>query len=348
MAGKGTFRVILCGALMGLTVGLLVAFSMFMTGFLAAKAKTPEVSPGQKQQSFMAMARDEWSFKLNDPDSVLGRIAVVQIRTGDFEGAKQTIEKIQGLDRNTVNNVGVYDRLYNKVSPTTPPDQAVIDSAKTLANSIQDPLLKADALRRVAEIEERISPDAARATLKQAAGVVTSAPPPEPPPPFNYWTLLWPAALTIFGLVFGALAYGLFGGGVAVPAKPKTRAEEEEDEEEEEEDEEEEKEEKADVDLVSQAPEPVAEEPVAPPPPPAPARAPAGAPSATRTAPPAPQPASQLAAAQPQAGMSAEEKKTMMAKQAQATMLAKQAQATMLAKQASKPTQIAPPDQVGK
>ncbi|MND08206.1 hypothetical protein D3C83_306710 [compost metagenome] len=60
-----------------------------------------------------------------------------------------------------------------------------------------------------------------------------------------------------------------------------------------------------------------------------------------------PQPASALAG-QPLAAMTPEQKATMLAKQAQATMLAKQAQATMLAKQQSKPTQIAPPDQMGK
>jgi hypothetical protein len=355
MAGKGTLRVVLCFGLMGLSVGLLVVFAMFMNAFLASQTKPPEVTLDQKQRAFMATARDEWSNKQMELDDVLGRIAVVQTRSGDADGARQTTDKVQLLNKNIISSNAVADVLYNKISPTETSKEtivAVIARAKGLANGIQDPLFKADTLRRVAEYEEKVDAEAAKKTLHDAAqAALTAAPPPEKPGPFNTWTLLWPAGLTVFGLVFGAALYGVFGGAAAAPApapapvKSKGKAAAEEEEEEEEEDEEEEEEqEKEGVELVGQAPapaaaEPIAEEPVAPPPP-APAPAPARAP--TRAVPPA---APQPAMAQAPAGMSAEDKKTMLAKQAQATMLAKQAQATMLAKQASKPTQIAPEDQ---
>src|SRR5205085_2274525 len=140
-------------------------FYMFMSGFLASQTKAPEVTLEQKQRAFMATARDEWSNKQMEADDVLGRIAVIQTRSGDTEGARQTTDKILMLNKNIISSNAVYDFLYSKISPTEQSKEtiiAVIGRAKGLANSIQDPLFKADALRRVAEYEERVDAEAAK------------------------------------------------------------------------------------------------------------------------------------------------------------------------------------------
>src|SRR5579862_4921536 len=105
MSGKGALRVIICGSLMGLTIGLLVVFYLFMGAFMTLRTTPPEVSQDQKQQAFMLLARNEWSSKQNDPEYIEARIASVQAVTGDMDGAKQTTDKLGKFDKNLVWNV---------------------------------------------------------------------------------------------------------------------------------------------------------------------------------------------------------------------------------------------------
>src|SRR5271156_2101693 len=106
---SGKLRVTGCGGLMGLSVGLLVVFAVFMGSFLAAMTKPPEATIDQKQRAFMVTARDEWSNKHMELDDVLGRIYVIQTRAGDGEGAKQTAEKIVQLNKNMIASNAVFD-----------------------------------------------------------------------------------------------------------------------------------------------------------------------------------------------------------------------------------------------
>lgn len=349
MAKGGTVKTALCAGGVGLLAGLLVIFVGIVGVLTRTKPEAPEPTYAQLQEAaFMGMTRGDWIFKKMEPNQVLGRIAVVQAQTGDLEPTIGKIEK-EKLRVDAVRNQAVYDYLHNKVGPTERPSPADIATAKGIAMSIQDQLLRADALRRVGEVQLRADPAGAKVTLQEAVTAVGAplAPAFEPPPPlFNPTTLLWPVGLAIFGILFALCLKPLLEG--LTPARGKVVAEEEE-----EEDEEEEKAEAAPAEAMPAdavpaeampAEMPVAEVPMEP-------VAAAEVPAAEMgMAPPPGAPPSQLARAgvdaAPGVAAAVDPKKTMIGRAGPAnpTMLAKQGPAnpTMLAmKGPAAPTQLA-------
>jgi hypothetical protein len=236
MAKGGTVKTALCAGGVGLLAGLLVIFIGIVGVITRSKPEAPEPTYAQLQEAaFMGMTRGDWIFKKMEPNQVLGRIAVVQSQTGDLEA---TIGKIEdkNLRVDAVRNQAVYDYLHNKVGPTERPTAADIDAAKKIALSIKDQLLRADALRRVGEVQLRADPAGAKITLQEAVTAVNAPVPPtfEPPPPlFNPTTLLWPVGLAIFGILLALCLKPLIEG--LAPARGRVVAEEEEEEEDEDE-----------------------------------------------------------------------------------------------------------------
>src|SRR5262249_40244984 len=181
-------RPALLAAGIGLVVGLLIIYTGIVNVVTHAKPEAPEPTYAQlSEAAFMGMTRGDWIHKKLEPNHILGRIAVVQSQTGDLETTVAKIEKDK-LRIDAVRNQAVYDYLHNKVGPTEKPAAADIEAAKKIAMSIQDQLLKADALRRVGEVQLRADPAGAKATLQEAVTAVGAplAPAFEPPPPlFN-------------------------------------------------------------------------------------------------------------------------------------------------------------------
>jgi hypothetical protein len=338
----------------GLLVGALVIFLGIVNVITEAKPK-PIHEPSHRERgeaAFMSMARDDWIYKKKDGNHVLGRIADAQAQEGDLRDFEATVARIdaQELNPDVVRNVSVYDYLHHKVVSIEKPTLEAIEPAKKIAESIKDPLLKADALRRVGEVQLRADVGEAKKTLQMAANTITTPMPPplDPPPPplFNPTMLLWPAGLAVFGLLVGLCLHGLMG---SLPGRAtKVVAEEEEEEEEEE--------------APAAAEAPLAEAPPMAEPPPMvdvpvasdevaaeAAAAEAFAGEVPFAGAPLPMGSSALsrAATEQQAGemvAAADPKKTMMGRQAVPTQLARQQpKPTQLARQApAKPTMLAP------
>lgn len=350
MSKGGIIRPALFAAGIGLVIGLFMIYAGIVNVVTRAKPEAPEPTYAQlSEAAFMGMTRGDWIHKKLEPNQILGRIAVVQSQTGDLESTVAKIEKDK-LRVDAVRNQAVYDYLHNKVGPTEKPAAADIEAAKKIAMSIQDQLLKADALRRVGEVQLRSDPAGAKATLQEAVTAVGAplAPAFEPPPPlFNPTTLLWPVGLAIFGFLIALMLKPLLAE--LTPARGKAVAEHEEAEEEEE----------GETEEAAEAPP--AEVPMAEPPPVVDVpmagedvAAEAVAAEALEgemplVAPPPPLGSSALsrAAQEQQAGelaATADPKKTMMGRQAVPTQLARQQpKPTQLARQApAKPTMIAP------
>jgi hypothetical protein len=356
--GGGTVRTAVFGGAVGAVAGLLVIFVGIMSMLVGAKAEQKENSAEQRYQlSFLMRARDDWTSKVTDNDHVRGGIAVIQARVDDFDGAKQSIEKVTKLEKDIIADVAVYDYLWHKgFAKLEKPKQEEVDRAHKFASSIQNPLYKADALRRVAEAQILIDPEKAKPILREALAAVDASPKvPEPPPPtFNWLVLLWPVGLFVFGFVLVACLKPVIAG--LAPPRGKVVAAEEEEEEEEEKEEEE----KAKENVAAQAEAEAVATAEAVPADVMPAEAvpadvvpmeavaePVGSEMALGAPPPAPP--SQLARAGAEAAApaaSADPKKTMVGRTgpAQPTMLARSgpAQPTMLAKQGpATPTQLA-------
>ena len=324
MAKATPVRRALFGAGVGLVLGALVIFVGLVSVLSGAKPVVQEPTYEQRlQTAFRNMARDEWTSKIKDPNLILARISVNQLRTGDMDTTLTRINE-QQIPVDEIRTNAVYDYLNHMVQATEPPRPEVIKTAKEVAMKIQDPLLKADSLRRVGELELRLDPKAAAETFKAAAAAIPNPIVPVPQPSlFNPIMLLWPVGLAIFGFLLVWLMLGVFDSGTG-----KAVATDEDDDEEEEE-----------TPRMAEAPmaeAPMAEAPIVDDVPLADSPAPALA---------APMPArpSALSGAVP-AGAApvpgAPDKKTMMARAPQPTMLAKQGQATQLAKQGV-PTKLA-------
>jgi len=366
-------RKVLCGAGIGALIGLLIVFMAFASAMTATTAleSRERLQQQRSEASFQNMTRDEWVYKQKEPDHILGRISVSQARSGDIESANKNIGEIKKLDPDIVRNVAVHEMLhrvvqYGKVDQPEQKLRPVLDKARTITNGIKDPLLKADALRRIADVQEQYMDgpadrDQARKTYDEAAKLVLTRP-ADPEPTvywFNPWLLLWPAGLAIFVAFLLALLMPLFDMAAFARKPSKITAE---DEGVEDEDDEEEEKAKAVAAPIAEVPDaeltaPAAEEvpmatmqtdmpmadvpmagdmPMADVPVPAAAAPPSKMMSAAAAAPPS----KMMTAAAQQPGAPAPganpDKKTMMARSGQpgaATMLAKGAAAqTMLVK----------------
>lgn len=375
MARSGWLGTACWGSSIGALVGLFIIFVAFlnaMTGATAPESRE-RIAQQRSEASFQNMTRDEWVYKQKDPDHILGRIAVSQARSGDISSATKNVEQIQKLDKNIVRNVAVHEMLhrvvqYGKVEQPEKNLRPVLEKAKEIAKAIDDPLLKADALRRIADVQEQYMDDpqakeGAKALYAEAAKAVLNRPPTEPPPTyyFNPWLIAWPVGLAIFAGALFCLVRPLLGGlGAATSQATKASEDEEGEEEEEKEEEEEEAKVKPAEAPPAETPVPAAETPAPPQEDalaelgseaPLAATEPASPPAAgtaetTEEAavslapaplPTASAPGSKLmaAAVQQAAGGPAggsPDKKTMMAKPAAATMLAKGAAKTQLAR----------------
>lgn len=212
-------RKVLCGAGIGALIGLLIVFMAFAGAMTAAtRLESREKLEQQRSEaSFQNMTRDEWVYKQNKPDPILGRIAVSQARSGDIDSATKNIEAIKKLDPDIVRHVAVHEMLhrvvqYGKVENPEQKLKPVLDKARTITKGINDPLLQADALRRIADVQEQYmegpaDKEQARKTYEDASKLVLSRP-ADPEPTvywFNPWLLLWPAGLAIFAAMLLAL-----------------------------------------------------------------------------------------------------------------------------------------------
>lgn len=247
-------RKVLCGAGIGALIGLLIVFMAF-AGAMTATTQLESRERLQQQRSeasFQNMTRDEWLYKQKDPDHILGHISVSQARSGDIDSAAGNIKEIKKLDPDIVRNVAVDGMLhrvvqYGKVENPEQKLKPVLDKARTVANGIKDPLLKADTLRRIADVQEQYmdgpaDKDQAKKTYEEAAKLVLTRP-ADPEPTvywFNPWLLLWPAGLAIFVAMLLALLMPLLDMA-AFARKPSKLTAEDEDVEDEDEDDEEEK-----------------------------------------------------------------------------------------------------------
>ncbi len=231
-----TVRTALCAGGVGLLAGLLIIFIGVVNVITRAKPEALEPTGLQVSDAgFLGVTRGDYIHKKMEGNQVLGRIAMVQSRTGDLE---TTVAKIQAdkLTPDLVRNQGVYNYLEHRVGPTDKGSPADYEAALKLARSIQNPLFKADALRAVAEYQLRGYPDEGKKTLNEAVTALGApvAPELEPPPPlFRPITLLWPVGLAIFAILFALCLKPLLAG--LMPAGRGKAAAEEEDEEEDEE-----------------------------------------------------------------------------------------------------------------
>jgi hypothetical protein len=373
MAKSGSpLKSALYGAGIGALIGLLIIFVGFVNKVTRTTPTVREPTYEERSQAaFMAMARNDWIFKKKDANHILGYIAVVQADTATPEQSSEmdiTIGRIEKdkLSPDVVRNVAVSTYLHQKVPAADKAPPEVIQAAKRIAGQIQDPLLKADALRQIAFVQARGDTEGAKKTAQEAAAAVPSPSPvyTEAPTPLFDWNMLyWPAGLLILCFLAVWCLVGLLSGMGAGRGRAV-----EEDEEDEEDEEEEQPRKKAKSALAAEEPPPVAEEP------PPVAEEPDAALVPAEEAPMAEMPAEvpmakeptavqqpQLApggtaargsplmasaaggapaAAGPASAGARVDKKTMMAKQAQQTMLAKQGQATMLAPKEALPTTI--------
>jgi hypothetical protein len=252
-------RKVLCGAGIGALIGLFIVFLAFIGTMTATtverRAEAGHVEAREKLQqqrseaSFQNMTRDEWVHKQKEPDHILGRISVSQARSGDIDSATKNIAEIKKLDPDIVRHVAVHEMLhrvvqYGKVDSPETKLRPVLEKARTITKNIKDPLLQADALRRIADVQEQYmdgpaDKDQARKTYDEAAKLVLNRP-AEPEPSvswFNPWLLLWPAGLAIFVAMLLALLMPLFDMAAFARKPSKITAEDEgvEDEDDEEE-----------------------------------------------------------------------------------------------------------------
>ncbi|MBL8795933.1 MAG: hypothetical protein JNM56_18675 [Planctomycetia bacterium] len=252
-------RKVLCGAGIGAVIGLFIVFMAFIGTLTATtverRAEAGHVESREKLQlqrseaSFQNMTRDEWLYKQKEPDHILGRISISQARSGDIDSAAKNIGELKKLDQDIVRNVAVHEMLhrvvqYGKVDQPEQKLKPVLEKARTVAGGIKDPLLKADALRRIADVQEQYmedtaSKDQARAAYAEAAKLVLNRPvePEQSASWFNPWLLLWPAGLAIFAAMLLALLMPLLDMAAFARKPSKITAEDEGIEDEDDEDE---------------------------------------------------------------------------------------------------------------
>jgi hypothetical protein len=188
-------RAALLGSALGALVGLLVVFVGIVNGLTGPRVGAPAA----------AAVGEEPAARL-DSETVLRRIAAVQARAGDFNAAQATVGLIpvdsnpdaQDLARNAI----IEDYLFQKVRREGGNDEVLANALK-MAESIGNPLIKANALQQVAAQQERFDAAAAKKTLAQANQLAQGAPWVSGRPPlFQVWLVLWPVGLAVFGFLF--------------------------------------------------------------------------------------------------------------------------------------------------
>ncbi|MBY0526064.1 MAG: hypothetical protein K2R98_21900 [Gemmataceae bacterium] len=212
MVHAGSLRAGLFGAVVGIVVGLLIIFISVVNALIGPRALPRDRAAEARAQASVAMA--DTGSRVPDSEQNLRRIAMVQARTGDIDGALTTINASKNPvpgSKDAVKFDVVDDYLYQKVGNSLKPDKTVYTRARKIADSIENPLVKADALRRIASAQEPHDPEAAKKTLQEAVKLTFDTPwtASDAPQIFNIWMLLWPAGLAIFGflLVLFALPF---------------------------------------------------------------------------------------------------------------------------------------------
>jgi hypothetical protein len=213
MFNAGSLRAGLYGAVIGAVVGLLVIFASVANGLI-----TPPQAPRDRLADARAQAESgapSGGPRAFDSEQNLRRIALVQARTGDADAALATINASKNPapgSKDVLKYDVVDDYLYQKIGTTQKPDEEeIFKRARKVADSIENPLIKSDALRRIATSQEVHFPDAAKKTAAEALKLTTDAPwtAEAQGSIFNVWMLVWPVGLAFFGFLLVLLSLPL-------------------------------------------------------------------------------------------------------------------------------------------
>lgn len=199
MCSKGSLCAAGYGGFVGLVVGLLVVFVLFMNSLTGPAAK--EGSEAKTPRADFLLLVPETSYaRLTDRDQTLARIAVVEARVGNLDEALAVVGKVQNVDGDLVRKEIVVDLIREKVERDKKPSDAVQKNLLKVIEQIKNPVVKGETLRILAAAQD--SQDAKK-TLKEASDLVAGQPsaPPEGRRLFHPLWLIWPVGLAFFGFL---------------------------------------------------------------------------------------------------------------------------------------------------
>jgi hypothetical protein len=239
------------GAIAGGLIGILVAFfypsraNVRHPGGATPQQDLPTTGAGGAGVRSAVYTGGFWDdLTLDDSEVIIGKIVVDQALAGDMEGAIETIEQETKISCKDCVRLAVVEALLRQPKPyyaSTSTDattrarteaalkdwaQKAWSAALKMADTFQNSLNKADALRRIGKFQQQADPAAARETLRKSAELAASAPWVSPAHPV--WDWIQSASLWVWTVVCGVVAIVLkptleevVGKGIAAAVKKK-------------------------------------------------------------------------------------------------------------------------------